>query len=89
GTVGPSISFGMADAAAVFSDDVSLADAAATALGNEVGIGKESVESSFKAVTGISGIKGALVIQGEYIGMWGQVPGITRADVRYEYITKA
>jgi len=37
----------------------------------------------------IPGIKGALVIQGEYIGMWGQVPRITRADVRYEYITKA
>ncbi|WP_410507018.1 UPF0280 family protein [Methanosarcina hadiensis] len=89
GTVGPSISFGMADAAAVFSDDVSLADAAATALGNEVGIGKESVEASFKAVKGISGIKGALVIQGEYIGMWGELPEITRADVRYEYITKA
>ncbi|MDR7666255.1 UPF0280 family protein [Methanosarcina sp. Z-7115] len=89
GTVGPSISFGMADAATVFSDDVSLADASATALGNEVGIGKESVEASFKAVKGIPEIKGALVIQGEYIGMWGQVPKITRADVRYEYITKA
>lgn len=89
GTVGPSISFGMADAAAVFSDDVSLADAAATALGNEVGIGKESVEVSFNAVKGIPGIKGALVIQGEYIGMWGQVPKITQADVKYEYITKA
>ncbi|MDI9394669.1 MAG: UPF0280 family protein [Euryarchaeota archaeon] len=89
GTVGPSISFGMADAATVFSDDVSLADAAATALGNEVGIGKESVEASFKAVKGIPGIKGALVIQGKYIGMWGKLPEITRADVRYEYITRA
>ena len=89
GTVGPSISFGMADAAAIFSDDVSLADAAATALGNEVGIGKESVEVSFNAVKRIPGIKGALVIQGEYIGMWGQVPKITQADVKYEYITKA
>ena len=89
GTVGPSISFGMADAAAIFSDDVSLADAAATALGNEVGIGKESVEVSFNAVKGIPGIKGAIVIQGEYIGMWGQVPKITQADVKYEYITKA
>jgi ApbE superfamily uncharacterized protein (UPF0280 family) len=89
GTVGPSISFGMADAAVVFSDDVSLADAAATALGNEVGIGKEAVETSFRAVKGIEGIKGALVIQGEYIGIWGQVPQITKADVRYEYITKA
>jgi len=54
-----------------------------------VGIGKESVEASFKAVKGIQGIKGALVIQGEYIGMWGELPEITRADVRYEYITKA
>ncbi|AKB61908.1 UPF0280 family protein [Methanosarcina mazei] len=89
GTVGPSISFGMADAAAVFSDDVSLADAAATALGNEVGTGKEAVEISFRAIRGIPGIKGALVIQGEYIGMWGDLPEITRADVRYEYITKA
>jgi ApbE superfamily uncharacterized protein (UPF0280 family) len=89
GTVGPSISFGMADAAAVFSDNVSLADAAATALGNEVGTGKESVEASFKAIKGIPGIKGALVIQGEYIGVWGQIPGITRARIRYEHITKA
>ncbi len=83
----------MADAAAVFSDDVSLADAAATALGNEVGgTGKEAVEISFRAIRGgIPGIKGALVIQGgEYIGMWGgDLPEITRADVRYEYITKA
>lgn len=89
GTVGPSISFGMADAAAVFSDDISLADAAATAMGNEVGIGRESVEASFKAVKDVPGIKGALVIQGEYIGMWGKVPKITRAEVRHEYITKA
>lgn len=89
GTVGPSISFGMADAAAIFSDDVSLADAAATALGNEVEIGKESVEASFKVVKDVPGIKGALVIQGEYIGMWGKVPKITHADVKYEYITKA
>lgn len=89
GTVGPSISFGMADAAAVFSDDISLADAAATALGNEVGIGKDAVEASFNIVKAVPEIKGALVIQGEYMGMWGKVPKITRAEVRYEYITKA
>lgn len=89
GTVGPSISFGMADAAVVFSDDVSLADSAATALGNAVDIGKEAVEKAFDIVKGISGIKGAVVVQGEYIGMWGEIPKITRADVRYECITKA
>jgi len=89
GTVGPSISFGSADAASVFSDDVSLADAAATALGNEVGIGKESVKASFNSVKGIPGIKGGIVIQGEYLGMWGDIPKITHVDVKYECITKA
>jgi len=89
GTVGPSISFGIADAAVVFSDDVSLADSAATALGNAVGAGRESVEDAFDVVKDVPGIKGAVVIQGEYMGMWGDVPQITRADVRYECITKA
>jgi len=89
GTVGPSISFGMADAAVVFSDDVSLADSAATALGNAVGAGRESVEQAFDVVKDVAGIKGAVVVQGEYIGILGDVPEMTRADVRYECITKA
>ena len=89
GTVGPSISFGAADAASVFSDNVSLADAAATSLGNEVGIGKESVKASFNSVKGIPGIKGAIVIQDEYVGMWGNIPKITQVAVKYECITKA
>ena len=89
GTVGPSISFGMADAAVVFSEDVSLADSAATALGNAVDVGRDAVEKAFEVVKEVPGIKGAVVVQGEYIGMWGEVPEITRAAVRYECITKA
>lgn len=88
GTVGPSISFGMADAAVIFSDDVALADSAATALGNATGIGKDAVEASFSAVRDIPGIKGAIVIQGEYIGFWGDVPPITKVNMDYDYITK-
>jgi len=88
GTVGPSISFGMADAAIIFSDDVALADAAATALGNATSIGKEAVEKAFDVVKPVSGIKGAIVIQGEYIGMWGDIPEMVRADVSYDCITK-
>ena len=88
GTVGPSISFGMADAAIVFSDNVSLADSAATALANAVEIGRESVEDAFNVVKNVAAIKGAVVIQGQYLGMWGDVPEISRADVRYECITK-
>lgn len=88
GTVGPSISFGMADAAIIFSDDVSLADAAATALGNATSVGKEAVEKAFDAVKPVSGIKGAIVIQGEYIGMWGDIPEMVRTYVSYDCITK-
>ena len=88
GTVGPSISFGSADAAIVFSDDVSLADSAATALANATDMGHDGVESAFDVVSGIERISGAVVIQGEHLGMWGNVPRITRADVRYECITK-
>ncbi|MDG6243784.1 MAG: UPF0280 family protein [Methanolobus sp.] len=88
GSVGPSISFGMADAAIVFSDNVSLADAAATALGNATGIGKEAVEQSFDVLKNIHDIKGAIVIQGEYMGLWGEFPELCRASVSYECITK-
>ncbi|MFP4655222.1 MAG: UPF0280 family protein [Methanohalobium sp.] len=89
GTIGPSISFGMADAAIVFSDDVSLADSAATALGNAVdGTGREFVEKSFDVIKYIPNIKGAVVIQGENMGVWGEIPEIVRASVDYDYITK-
>jgi ApbE superfamily uncharacterized protein (UPF0280 family) len=88
GTVGPSISFGMADAAIIFSDDVALADAAATALGNATAVGKDAVEKAFDAVKPVPVIKGAMVIQGEYIGMWGNIPEMIRADVDFDCITK-
>ncbi len=88
GTVGPSISFGMADAATILSDDVSLADAAATALGNAAQVGKEAVEKAFDAVKHVAGIKGAVVIQGEYIGMWGSIPEMVEANIDYDSITK-
>lgn len=88
GTVGPSISFGMADAAIIFSDDVALADAAATALGNATSVGKDSVEKAFDVVKPVPGIKGAMVIQGEYIGMWGDIPEMVRADIDHDCITK-
>ncbi|MDK2892909.1 UPF0280 family protein [Methanohalophilus sp.] len=88
GTVGPSISFGMADAAIVFSDNVSLADAAATALGNATEIGSRGVEESFRVLKGVNDIDGAVVIQGENIGMWGNIPEIVRAKVDPDCITK-
>lgn len=87
GTVGPSISFGSADAAIVVSEDVSLADAAATALGNAV-VEASPLEDSFKAVDK-PGIEGALVIRGEEMALWGDLPPLKRANLRPDLITRA
>lgn len=86
GTVGPSISFGCADAALVISKDPALADAAATALGNAVQPDC-SLEDCFKAIDK-PGIDGALVIRGEEMAVWGELPSIRRARVGAERITK-
>jgi ApbE superfamily uncharacterized protein (UPF0280 family) len=86
GTVGPSISFGCADAALVISKDPALADAAATALGNTV-LQNTPLEECFKAIDK-PGIDGALVIRGEEMAMWGELPKIRRARVGTERITK-
>ncbi|VVB71983.1 Uncharacterised protein [uncultured archaeon] len=86
GTVGPSISFGCADAATVISQDPALADAAATALGNAVQPGGR-LEECFRAIDR-PGIEGALVIRGEEMAMWGELPVLRRARVGAERITK-
>jgi ApbE superfamily uncharacterized protein (UPF0280 family) len=86
GTVGPSISFGYADAATVISQDPALADAAATALGNAVQA-KGRLEECFQAVDQ-PGIEGALVIRGEEMALWGKLPTLRRARVGTERITR-
>lgn len=89
GTVGPSISFGIADAAIIFSKNTSLADAAATALGNALKeSGQNNIEKALETVTDIFGIDGAVLIQGENIGLAGKVPKIVKANVDYNLITK-
>lgn len=87
GTVGPSISFGCADAATVISKDPALADAAATTLGNAVQA-NNALEECFRAIDR-PGIDGALVIRGEEMAMWGELPALKRARVGAERITKA
>jgi len=86
GTVGPSISFGCADAATVVARDASLADAGATALGNAV-TSKSSLDECFAAVDR-PGVQGALVIRGREMALWGDVPEIRRARVRPEMISR-
>lgn len=87
GTIGPSISFGCADAATVISKDPALADAAATALGNEVQA-NNALGECFMAIDK-PGIDGALVIREEELAMWGKLPKLRRARVGAERITRA
>lgn len=87
GTVGPSISFGCADAATIISQDPALADAAATALGNAVQA-DNNLDECFNAIDK-PGIDGALIIRGDEMAIWGELPKLRRAKVGMERITKA
>lgn len=87
GTVGPSISFGCADAATIISQDPALADAAATALGNAVQA-ENKLDECFRVIDK-PGIDGALIIRGDEMAIWGRLPELRRAKVGMERITKA
>ena len=86
-TVGPSISFGNSDAALVISEDVSLADASATALGNRI-VDVASLARAFDFLKEIPEVTGALGIIGDKMATYGRLPKIVRAQVDYEKITK-
>lgn len=77
--IGHSISFGNADAATVISRSPSLADAAATALGNVVK--DEDLEEPFARIKDVKLVDGAIVIHGDTVAMWGDLPKIVRAKV--------
>jgi len=72
GTVGPSLSFGKADAVCILSKSAALADAAATAVGNLIKE-KKDIESGLEKGKEIEGVLGALIIVGEKMGVWGNI----------------
>jgi ApbE superfamily uncharacterized protein (UPF0280 family) len=72
GTVGHSLSFGKADAVIVFSPSTSLADAAATAIGNLV-ISAEDIQKALDFAQDIGGIKGVAIIKDNHVGIYGQI----------------
>jgi uncharacterized protein len=85
GTVGPSLSLGVADAAMAAARDIgamgdigyvpgaALADAWATAVGNAVGE-PEDIETALALAEGSEGILGLLVVAGERMGIRGRLP---------------
>jgi len=81
GTIGHSISFGTADAATVISTSPSLADAAATALGNTI-TDAQSIQEAFNVIGDVKGIEGALVIYRDILAMWGEVPEIVEMETK-------
>ncbi len=72
GTVGPSLSFGNADAAVVVSKMAALADAVATATGNRVRFPTD-IPEALKFACGIKGVEGAVLIHGDSLGAMGNV----------------
>jgi len=72
GTVGHSLSFGRADAAVILAGTATLADAAATAVGNRVQTPAD-IEKALAFAREIPGVAGAVVIIGDALGVWGKV----------------
>jgi ApbE superfamily uncharacterized protein (UPF0280 family) len=72
GTVGPSLSFGKADAVCILSKSAALADAAATAVGNLVHE-KEDIDTGLEKARSIEGVFGCLLILADRMGVWGNV----------------
>ncbi len=72
GTVGPSVSLGSADAVTVLARTATLADAAATALGNLV-LGADDIEGVLKVARDTEEILGVVVVAGGSVGAWGAV----------------
>ena len=70
GKIGPSLSFGKADAVTVWASSTVLADAAATALANRV-VEPEDIEPTLEVAKSTEGLKGTLVVLGDRIGVWG------------------
>jgi len=71
GTVGPSLSFGKADAVVVVCEDILLADALATALGNKVK-SPADVEKVIKKAENFPEIQTLLIICEDKIGIKGE-----------------
>jgi len=72
GTIGHSLSFGLADSVTILSKSASLADAVATATANRVR-SKSDLQKSVDFVKSIKGILGVIIIIKSHLISWGKV----------------
>ena len=82
-TVGPSISFGMADAVTVFSYDVALSDAWATSVCNQIRLSDRSILDR----VGPTEVSGIFAIMGDVTVRWGDLPPLVPAVVDEQLIS--
>jgi len=72
GTVGPSLSYGCADAVIVMARSAALADAVATAVGNDIK-SADDIDGEVNTAGVRYGISGLVIIKGDRIGLWGNI----------------
>jgi ApbE superfamily uncharacterized protein (UPF0280 family) len=72
GTIGHSYSGGEADAVCVLANECALADAAATAIGNQVRTAND-INDAIGFGKRIENVRGIMVIIGGHIGIWGGI----------------
>jgi uncharacterized protein len=82
-TVGPSVSFGIADAVTIFSRDVALSDAWATAVCNEIRPDDRSVLDRVDPAE----VGGIFAIMGDVTITWGELPPLVSAVVDEQLIS--
>jgi len=72
GTVGHSLSYGKADAVVALSKSATLADAAATAIGNLI-VESSDIPRGIEFAKGVTGLLGVIIIKDDKMGLWGKV----------------
>jgi len=72
GTVGHSLSLGKADAVCVTAYSASLADAAATSIGNHVTCERD-IRNGLNFGSSIEDILGIVIVAGDKLGAWGDI----------------
>jgi ApbE superfamily uncharacterized protein (UPF0280 family) len=72
GTVGPSLSFGKADAAVIVASSASLADAVATAAANLVHSSSD-LDKALMYAKSLRGVDGVLLIKDDKLAAWGKI----------------
>jgi len=72
GTVGHSLSFGLADAVVILARDTALADAVATAVANRVK-SKSDLKKALAFARSIKGVSGVVIILKKYLISWGNI----------------